>query len=112
MRWRCVVVVSVVAALCAACSPNGGESTATTPEDAPPDIGESAALVRQRAKQIRPVDEVLCHLFGDDLVLCAVTYVGPACQLWEVEAREAVEVLPAVEGISASRTAKGVACFP
>ena len=110
---RVSVLVIVIAALtAAACSGGDHGSTVKAPEATVPTTRELEALVRRHAKTSRPVENVFCHGITDELAFCAVTFVGPSCQLWEVEAGVPTVTLPPIEGVSASRSAKGVGCFP
>ena len=106
-----VLVIVIAGLTAAACSGDDHESTTRAPEVTAPTTREFEALIRRVAKKTRPVEQVFCHVVTDELVLCAVTLVGPSCQLWKLEAGEPAIIGPSIDGASASRSAKGVGCF-
>ena len=107
-----VLVIVIAVLTVAACSGGDHESTARAPETTMPSKREFEVLVLQEAKKTHPVENVLCHVVTDELVFCAVTLVGPSCQLWTLQPGKPPVILPSIDGVSASRSAKGVGCFP
>ena len=111
VRLLGMIALLGVTALVAGCT--GGDDRAvstTTTEVTTLSVPEVVVLVRSRAKEVRPVQRVLCHAFSDDLTLCAVTFRGPSCELWEVDNGKAFGLGVIVKGASGSRSAKGVRC--
>jgi hypothetical protein len=85
-------------------APARDESAVVVPGVAPEEI------VRRAAAETRPVDTVFCQATADERVLCAVTFVGPSCQLWEIAEGEARALPLVVEGATGSRSGTGVRC--
>ena len=96
----------VAALMLTGCAGGDTEGAPTTTQTSPASIGEVKALVRTRASRSRPVQSVICSAMSEDLFFCAVTYTGPSCELWDVDGGKTI-ALPAIDGASGSRTAKG-----
>lgn len=71
--------------------------------------------VRKRAEGSRGIASVVCGRTSRTALFCAVTFVGPACQVWSVveDDKDEPRVIPVgavVEGGSATRTETGIRC--
>lgn len=87
------------------------ETTTTEPETTTvPPSTDPAQIVRAAAAASRPVEAVVCHTISDEFALCAVTFAGPSCQLWQVTDGNALGLPIVVDGARATRTGTGVRC--
>jgi mono/diheme cytochrome c family protein len=75
-----------------------------TPVSAPEDI------VREAAVGSQAIEDVLCSPISETAAFCAVTFEGPACQLWAVTDGEPEPILDAIEDARGTRTSGGVRC--
>lgn len=90
------------------------ESNETPEEGATPSLSVEDE-VRERAAASREVASVVCGRTSESASFCAVTFVGPACQVWSVAEGEEDErlVIPVgvvVEGGTATRSETGIQC--
>ena len=112
MRWFAVIVVAGFAALVLtyyagwddAAAPPSQERTGVTAHTSP------ARLVRDAAEELRPVQSVVCHAITEESTFCAVTFVGPSCQLWEVTNGKPSGLPVIIDGKSGSKSKTGVRC--
>lgn len=120
MRAFVLIVAASIAAL-AFTAYVGWDTTSETTTAEPlapagdiPTVGLPTArpevLVLAAAGKSRKVKSVVCHAFSDDVVLCAVTFKGPSCQLWQVSDGAALGLSLLVKGATGVKTRTGVRC--
>jgi hypothetical protein len=80
----------------------------TTPKRSPRVTIAPEELVRATAE--RPILDLHCHPISDGSYFCAVTYDGPACQLFSVVGDEATPLPLVSDGATARKTTRGVRC--
>jgi hypothetical protein len=90
------------------------ESDEKTDDTATPSLSVEDE-VRKRAEASREIASVACRRTSASASFCAVTFVGPGCQMWSVVEADRDErlVFPlgaVVEGGSAARSETGVRC--
>ena len=109
-RLGSIACLGIIVLLLGGCAGAKDPADATTTSGTVLSVLEFETLVRKSAEETRPVQSVLCATFSDDLTLCAVTFRGPSCELWNVENGNPKRLGVVIEGASGSRSGKGVRC--